>query len=99
MGVAEDKTVARRFVGTINFVERCLPVRRGRQRDRFFYLLHDSAADCILVGSAAARACLVNVRAAGEDDFVLMNKFPARVVEYGDLRAEVQDDGSGEWVP
>jgi hypothetical protein len=85
------------IVGFVNFTEKGLPKRKGRQQDRFFYLHQDTAANCIILGSKAGRSCVINRRSAAKDDYVMMNAFPMRVEEYGDLVTELQDTDSGEW--
>ena len=90
IGADDNKRI--NIVGHMNVLHHGLPEPGGMWARRFFYLHQDSCANCVVVGSDAARACMKNVRAAHPDDHILMNSHAARVVEYGDLCIELFDE-------
>ena len=87
----------KKIVGFANTTEQ-VAVRKGRRRDRFFFLHQDSCANCIVVSSPTAQACISNRRPAGKHDHIMMNAFPARVTAYGDFTVELFDEQDKAWT-
>ena len=96
IGADDNKRI--NIIGHLNVLHRGLPEPVGRWARRFFYMHQDTCANCVVVGSDAARACMKNVRAAHPDDHILMNSHPARVMLYGDLCVELFDERTHTWV-
>ena len=72
--------------------------RKGRRKDRFFFLQVDTCANISIVGSRAVIERLTDIRKATKGQVVMMNSHPESIEAYGTLTCDLKDEATGEWM-
>jgi hypothetical protein len=86
----------KKIVAIVNLASSARPQRRSQDaRQRFFYLQIDSCSNLNLVGPDVPVEGFI----ATENEYVMMNAHPEKIMGYGTLRCEAKDEATGAWTP
>lgn len=86
----------KKIVAIVNLASSARPQRRSQDaRQRFFYLQVDSCSNLNLVGPNVPVEGFI----ATENEYVMMNAHPEKIMGYGTLRCEAKDEATEAWTP